>query len=60
MSSKAIDLLVIGNRTRRAVLSRNIIGSTAQYILQYAHVPVLMVPDALIEYMEDDAMSTAA
>ena len=46
-----LDMLVIGNRVTRR-LTRAIIGSTAQYILQHAHVPVYMVPDHLLECME--------
>ena len=46
----SLDLLVIGRK--RQNLARSVVGRTALYLLQHAHVPVLMVPDALLESKE--------
>jgi len=52
--AKSIDILVIGNRAR-SNLSKTILGSTAQYLLQHANVPVMMIPDSLLrEYSNDE------
>lgn len=46
----SLDLLVIGRK--RHDLVRSVVGSTALYLLQHAHVPVLMIPNALLDTME--------
>lgn len=56
---RSMDLLVIGNRTRHRSLLHHVIGSTAVYILNYARVPVLMIPDGLLQEAYDDEQTAA-
>jgi len=49
---RSMDLLIIGNRTQHRSLLHHVIGSTAVYILNYARVPVLMIPDKLLKTCE--------
>lgn len=51
--AKSIDMLVIGNRTS-SKLSKTILGSTAQYLLHHANVPVMMIPDSLLQDYSND------
>jgi nucleotide-binding universal stress UspA family protein len=56
---RSMDLLIIGNRTRHRSLLHHVIGSTAVYILNYARVPVLMIPDGCLQDAYDDDQAIA-
>ena len=49
--AKSIDMLVIGNRTSSKL---SMLGSTAQYLLHHANVPVMMIPDSLLQDYSND------
>jgi nucleotide-binding universal stress UspA family protein len=50
--AKSIDMLVIGNRTSSKLTKT--LGSTAQYLLHHANVPVMMIPDSLLQDYSND------